>query len=254
MTLQLYRVEHQNQISYAVLSNDQFFFVDPSDQNQPLNLQRSAPKADCKILNPTQPSKIIGVGLNYRDHAEERKKPIPAEPLLFLKPPSSLITHGQPIRIPPSSQRVDPEGELAIVIGEIASKLSSPAESFRYIFGYSCFNDVTARDLQDKDVQFTRAKGFDTFAPYGPCIALGLDASDLAITTRVNGEVRQSSRTSQLIFSPDHLVWYVSQVMTLMPGDVISTGTPSGIAPIHEGDLVEIEIEGIGILQNPVER
>ena len=156
--------------------------------------------------------------------------------------------------MPESSQRVDPEGELAVVIGDVASKLSSPEEATRCIFGYSCFNDVTARDLQDKDVQFTRAKGFDTFAPYGPCVALGLDASDLAITTRVNGEVRQSSRTSQLIFSPEHLIWYISQIMTLMPGDVISTGTPSGIAPIHPGDRVEIEIEGIGILQNVVER
>jgi 2-keto-4-pentenoate hydratase/2-oxohepta-3-ene-1,7-dioic acid hydratase in catechol pathway len=254
MSLQLYRVEHQNQISYAVLTNDQFFFVDPADQNQPLNVGRSAPKSECRILNPTQPSKIIGIGLNYRDHAEERNKPIPAEPLIFLKPPSALLLPGEPIRLPQSSQRVDPEGELAVIIGEMASKLTSPQEAPRYIFGYACFNDVTARDLQDKDVQFTRAKGFNTFAPYGPCIALGLDASDLAITTRVNGEVRQHSRTSQLIFSPEYLIWYLSQIMTLMPGDVISTGTPSGIAPIREGDVVEIEIEAIGILQNPVVR
>jgi 2-keto-4-pentenoate hydratase/2-oxohepta-3-ene-1,7-dioic acid hydratase in catechol pathway len=254
MSLNLYRVEYKNQISYAVLNNGQFFFVDSTDPSQPLNIDRGAPISECRLLNPTQPSKIIGIGLNYRDHAEERKKPIPPEPLIFLKPPSALLTPGQPIRIPDSSQRVDPEGELAIVIGEMASRLPSADESARYIFGYSCMNDVTARDLQDKDVQFTRAKGFDTFAPYGPCIALGIDASDLAILTRVNGEVRQSSRTSQLIFSPQYLVWYLSHIMTLMPGDVISTGTPSGIAPIHPGDLVEVEIEGIGVLQNPVER
>jgi 2-keto-4-pentenoate hydratase/2-oxohepta-3-ene-1,7-dioic acid hydratase in catechol pathway len=148
---------------------------------------------------------------------------------------------------------VDPEGELAIILGSFVSKLPSPEAADKYIFGYSCFNDVTARDLQEKDVQFTRAKGFDTFAPFGPCVAIGLDPSDLAITTRVNGEIRQQSRTSQLIFSPAYLVWYISQVMSLLPGDVITTGTPAGIAPITAGDLVEVEIESIGVLQNPVQ-
>ncbi|HSE39318.1 MAG TPA: fumarylacetoacetate hydrolase family protein, partial [Acidobacteriota bacterium] len=146
----------------------------------------------------------------------------------------------------------DPEGELAVVIGSPASKLTSEQEANACIFGYACFNDVTARDLQDKDVQFTRAKGFDTFAPFGPCIGINLDASDLEITLRVNGETRQHSRTSQLIFSPQYLIWYISQIMTLLPGDVITTGTPAGIAPIQNGDVVELEIEGIGILRNPV--
>ena len=143
---------------------------------------------------------------------------------------------------------------LAIVIGERACQLNSEEEADACIFGYSCINDVTARDLQDQDVQFTRAKGFDTFAPYGPCVAIGIDPSDLAISTRVNNETRQSSRTSQLIFSPRYLVWYISQIMTLMPGDVIATGTPSGIAPVHAGDVIEVEVEGIGILRNTVEK
>lgn len=252
MIFQLYRIRHQNRISYAVLDHGQFYFVDPSNPEMPIDPGQSVPATECKILNPTTPTKIIGIGLNYRDHAEERKKPIPAEPLLFLKPPSSLLAPGEPIVLPQAAQRVDPEGELAVVIGKMARKLPSQEEARTAIFGYSCFNDVTARDLQDKDVQFTRAKGFDTFAPFGPCIAVGVNASDLAITTRVNGKVRQKSRTSQLIFSPEFLVWYVSHIMTLMPGDVITTGTPSGIAPISSGDIVEIELESIGVLQNPV--
>lgn len=252
MIFQLYRVRHQNRITYAVLDHGQFYFVDPANPEMPIDPSQSVPAAECKILNPTTPTKIVAIGLNYRDHAEERKKPIPAEPLLFLKPPSALLAPGEPIVLPSASQRVDPEGELAVIIGKMARRLASPEEARSAIFGYSCFNDVTARDLQDKDVQFTRAKGFDTFAPYGPCIAVGVDPSDLAITTRVNGEVRQKSRTSQLIFSAEYLVWYVSNVMTLMPGDVISTGTPSGIAPVSSGDTIEVEIESIGILKNPV--
>lgn len=253
MIFHLYRIRHKNTITYAVLDSGRFFFVDPSNPQLPVDPSRSAPKEECKILNPTTPSKIIGVGLNYRDHAEERKKPIPTEPLLFLKPPSALLAPGEAIVLPDASQRVDPEGELAVVIGRTAHHLPSMDEAKLCIFGYSCFNDVTARDLQDKDVQFTRAKGFDTFAPYGPCIAIGTDASDLAITLRVNDQVRQSSRTSQLIFPPEYLVWYVSNIMTLNPGDVITTGTPSGIAPVQAGDRIEVEIEFIGSLQNFVQ-
>jgi 2-keto-4-pentenoate hydratase/2-oxohepta-3-ene-1,7-dioic acid hydratase in catechol pathway len=151
------------------------------------------------------------------------------------------------------AKRVDPEGELAIVIGETASRVNSPEDAARFILGYSCFNDVTARDLQDKDVQYTRAKGFDTFAPYGPCIAIGANPADLSIITRVNNEIRQNSRTSQLIFPPSYLVWYVSQIMTLQPGDVIATGTPAGIAPVRSGDVIEVEIETIGMLRNTVQ-
>lgn len=252
MIVNLYRIEFRNQLTYAVKQGDRFYFFDLANPEKAPNEEDSAPESECRILNPTQPSKIIGIGLNYKDHALERNKPLPAEPLLFLKPTSALLVPGGEIVLPEASKRVDPEGELAIVIGELASKLPSPQEARSCIFGYSCFNDVTARDLQDKDVQFTRAKGFDTFAPYGPSIAIGVDVSDLAITTRVNGEVRQSSRTSQLIFSADYLVWYVSNIMTLFPGDVISTGTPSGIAPIQAGDIIEVEIESVGLLRNQV--
>jgi 2-keto-4-pentenoate hydratase/2-oxohepta-3-ene-1,7-dioic acid hydratase in catechol pathway len=250
--LHLYRIQHQNSAQYAILRDDRFYFVDPQNPEAAVDSKNSAASSECRILPPTIPSKIVCVGLNYRDHALERNKPIPNEPLLFLKPPSALLAPEMGISLPAVSHRVDPEGELAVVIGRSASKLSSPDEAPKYVLGYSCFNDMTARDLQDKDVQYTRAKGFDTFAPYGPCIAIGVDPSDLAITTRVNGKIRQSSRTSQLIFSPSHLVWYVSNIMTLQPGDVISTGTPSGIAPVQSGDVIEVEIESIGMLRNNV--
>jgi 2-keto-4-pentenoate hydratase/2-oxohepta-3-ene-1,7-dioic acid hydratase in catechol pathway len=233
------------------LKEDRFYFVDPDQPNRLTS--KFVPAADCKILTPTEPSKIIGVGLNYKDHALERNKPLPPEPLLFLKPSTALLAPGDRIHLPESASRVDPEGELAVVIGARASHLSSPDEGSKYILGFSCINDVTARDLQDRDIQFTRAKGFDTFAPYGPCLAIGLDPADLAIKTSVNKEVRQSSRTSQLIFPPHYLVWYISQIMTLLPGDVIATGTPAGIAPVKSGDIIEVEIESIGVLQNPVQ-
>jgi 2-keto-4-pentenoate hydratase/2-oxohepta-3-ene-1,7-dioic acid hydratase in catechol pathway len=252
MALQLYRVEYNGDTTYAVLQEDRFYLVDPRNPQTPVSGERSAPANECRILTPTTPSKIIGIGLNYKDHAEERNKPIPKEPLIFLKPSSALIAAGETILLPSASSRIDPEGELAVVIGSPASKLNSEQEANACIFGYACFNDVTARDLQDKDIQFTRAKGFDTFAPFGPCIAVSLNADDLEITLRVNGQTRQHSRTSQLIFSPQYLIWYISQIMTLLPGDVITTGTPSGIAPIQNGDMVEVEIEGIGILRNPV--
>jgi 2-keto-4-pentenoate hydratase/2-oxohepta-3-ene-1,7-dioic acid hydratase in catechol pathway len=251
--LHLYRVLYREEIHYAVLKDDSFYFVDPKNPRALITPDHIAPIKECRLLTPTQPSKIVCVGLNYRDHAIERNKPIPAEPLLFLKPPSALLAPGLSIALPPAAERVDPEGELAVIIGQTVSKLDSSDDTSKYILGYSCFNDVTARDLQDKDVQYTRAKGFDTFAPFGPCVAIGVDPSDLAITTRVNGETRQSSRTSQLIFPPAHLVWYISHVMTLYPGDVIATGTPSGIAPIKSGDVIEVEIESIGMLRNTVQ-
>ncbi len=224
MPLQLYRIENSGQVTYAILQEDRFYFVDPKNSQEPITKARSAPSSECRILIPTTPSKIVGVGLNYQDHAEERNKPIPKEPLLFLKPPSALIANDEPILLPSASTRIDPEGELAVVIGTPATRLGSDQEAEACIFGYSCFNDVTARDLQDRDVQFTRAKGFDTFAPYGPCVAVGLNSDDLEIVLRVNGQTRQHSKTSQLIFSPQYLVRYISHIMTLLPGDVITTG------------------------------
>ena len=207
---------------------------------------------EAKLLHPVSPSKIVALGLNYRDHAEEVGLKLPSEPLIFLKPSTAVIGPGEAILCPPSSERVDYEGELAVVISQ-RTKDVSPEEAPRYILGYTCFNDVTARDLQYKDKQWTRAKGFDTFAPLGPWIETELDPRDLLLETYLNGELRQSTRTSRLIFDPYQLVSFISQVMTLLPGDVIATGTPSGIGPMEVGDQVEVRIEGIGSLVNPVE-
>ena len=201
---------------------------------------------------PPLPSKIVAVGRNYREHAKELGHVAPEEePILFLKAPSALLVNGGDIVLPPESARVDYEGELALVIGQTIKKW--PEDRWmEALAGVCCANDVTARDLQKKDGQWARAKSFDTFCPIGPEIVAGLDPSDLAIQTRVNGAVKQSSRTSEMVFSPAFLVAYVSRMMTLLPGDLILTGTPAGIGPLAEGDVVEIEIEKIGTLKNRV--
>jgi 2-keto-4-pentenoate hydratase/2-oxohepta-3-ene-1,7-dioic acid hydratase in catechol pathway len=201
---------------------------------------------------PPRPSKIVAVGRNYREHAAELGNAVPdLEPLLFLKAPSSLVIDGSDIVLPPESARVDYEGELALVIGRRVKRW--PQERWLdALAGVCCANDVTARDLQKKDGQFARAKSFDTFCPIGPAIVPGLDPSDLALETRVNGAVRQSSRTSQMVFSPAFLVAYISRMMTLLPGDLILTGTPAGIGALSAGDRVEVEIEGVGVLANRV--
>jgi 2-keto-4-pentenoate hydratase/2-oxohepta-3-ene-1,7-dioic acid hydratase in catechol pathway len=201
---------------------------------------------------PPAPSKIVAVGKNYREHAAEFGSVAPEdEPMLFLKAPSALIQPGEAIVLPPESQRVDYEGELALVIGRRIK--SWPQDRWLdALAGVCCANDVTARDLQKKDKQFARSKSFDTFCPIGPAIVSGFDPTDCAIQTRVNGAVRQSSRTSEMVFSPAFLVGYVSRMMTLMPGDLILTGTPAGVGPLAAGDVVEVEIEGVGILRNPV--
>jgi 2-keto-4-pentenoate hydratase/2-oxohepta-3-ene-1,7-dioic acid hydratase in catechol pathway len=211
-------------------------------------LARSA----ARLLAPVVPGKVVAIGLNYRDHAAERNKPLPAEPLIFLKPSTAVIGPEQPIVRPGWAGRIDHEAEMGVVIGKRASRLASPEAAREHVLGAVCVNDVTARELQDKDVQFTRGKGFDTFCPVGPCIATGLDLGRLRVEGRVNGQVRQRSRTDQLIFPAEYLVWFVSRVMTLLPGDIISTGTPSGIGPLQAGDVVEVEVEGVGILRNPV--
>jgi 2-keto-4-pentenoate hydratase/2-oxohepta-3-ene-1,7-dioic acid hydratase in catechol pathway len=198
--------------------------------------------ASLQLLPPVLPSKIVAVGRNYADHAKELGNDTPAEPIIFLKPPSALLPPNGTIVRPPQSQRVDYECELAIVIGERGG-----------VLGYTCANDVTARDLQKKDVQFTRAKSFDTFCPLGPCIDTAVDPNDLRLTTRVNGAVKQDGRTSRMVFNCAAIVAFISSVMTLLPGDVILTGTPAGVGPLASGDVVEVEIEGIGILRNAVQ-
>ena len=212
--------------------------------------RETLPLTGARLLAPATPSKIVAVGLNYRDHAAERGKPLPSEPLIFLKPPSAVIGPGEAIRRPAWAGRVDHEAEMGIVVGRAAHDLSSPEAASAHILGAVCVDDVTARELQDRDAQFTRAKGFDTFCPVGPCIATGLDLGRLRVEGRVNGEVRQKSSTQELIFPAEYLVWFISRVMTLLPGDIISTGTPSGIGPLEAGDVVEVE--GVGVLRNPV--
>jgi 2-keto-4-pentenoate hydratase/2-oxohepta-3-ene-1,7-dioic acid hydratase in catechol pathway len=218
---------------------------------EPVPTGESIPADDVRLLAPVLPSKVVAVGRNYAEHAQEMGDDVPDEPLTFLKPSTSVIGPGDPIVYPPISQRMDYEGELAVVIGRLAHRVPLD-EAGLAILGYTCGNDVTLRDLQARDGQWTRAKGFDTSCPLGPWIETELDPADLALTTRVNGDVRQQARTSDLTFGPSGLVAFVSAFMTLLPGDVILTGTPAGVGPLQPGDRVEVEIEGIGTLSNPV--
>ena len=205
-----------------------------------------------QLLAPVTPSKIVCVGRNYREHAAELGNKMPAEPLLFLKAPSAIIGNGDSIQLPPESAQVEHEGELGVVIGKQAHKLAPVDDPLDYVLGYTCVNDVTARDLQRKDVQFTRAKSFDTFCPVGPWIETELDPLGLTVTTRVNGSEKQRGRTADMAFSVPFLVRYIANIMTLFPGDLIVTGTPAGVSPLKPGDSVAVEIDGIGILQNSV--
>lgn len=209
--------------------------------------------ADVTWAVPSAASKVVAIGQNYRKHAEEMGKPVPVEPLIFMKPMTALNAHGAPILMPPASNDVQHEAELALVIGKRLTR-ATEAEAADAIFAVTCFNDVTARDIQKREVQHTRAKSYDTFACCGPWMVRGLDFSDLQVTCRLNGEQKQSGRTSDMVHSPAKLVAFISNVMTLLPGDLISTGTPSGVGPMKDGDVVEVEIEGIGVLRNPVKR
>ncbi|RMG67354.1 MAG: FAA hydrolase family protein [Nitrospirae bacterium] len=207
---------------------------------------------DVKVLTPSRPSKIVCVGLNYRDHAEELGMPIPEEPIIFLKPPTSALAHEEEIIYPPQCRRLDYEAELGVVIGRRCRNIS-PEDAKRYILGYTCFNDVTARDLQQKDGQWTRAKSFDTFAPFGPFILTTDEApEEFSIKLYLNGKLKQKGTTKNMIFSVHELVSFVSQVMTLLPGDVIATGTPPGVGPMSPGDEVLVEVSSIGKLKNTI--
>lgn len=207
---------------------------------------------DIRLLVPVEPSKIVCVGRNYAEHAAELGNEVPKEPLIFLKPPSSVIGPDEPIILPSISERVDYEGELAIVIGE---RLHLPAEDEdlrRYILGYTCLNDVTARDIQKRDVQFTRGKSFDTFCPIGSVIQTTLDLASATVETRVNGNCKQIGHISGMLFSIEVIIRWIARVMTLLPGDVIATGTPPGVGPLADGDVVEVIVGGVGSLRNPV--
>jgi 2-keto-4-pentenoate hydratase/2-oxohepta-3-ene-1,7-dioic acid hydratase in catechol pathway len=219
----------------------------PKEQIEPL------PFLETPLLSPVQPSKIVCVGRNYRGHAAEMGSDVPKEPLLFFKPPSSLLDPGQNIRRPSVSERVDHEGELGVVIAKRCYKLPPNGDVHPYILGYTAVNDVSARDFQKKDNQWARAKGFDTFCPVGPLVTDEIDPwKGVGVASRVNGQIRQQGNTRDFVFPLDILIHYISNIMTLMPGDLICTGTPEGVGPLVPGDVVEISVEGVGTLRNPV--
>ena len=248
-----YRIEYQGRARHVVEDQGVLRIID-GDIFGAYSAGETVSLNGHRVLAPVTPSKIVAVGLNYKDHAAEQDKPLPAEPMIFLKPSTSVIGPEDEIVLPERVGRVDHEAEVGVVIGARASRVRAE-EAGRYVFGLTCVNDVTARELQTRDVQYTRAKGFDTFAPLGPCIATGVNyrsPDGVAVEGWVNGTRRQASATRELIFSIDHLVAFISSVMTLLPGDVISTGTPAGIGPLAPGDRVTIKVAGVGELTNRV--
>lgn len=246
------RFHYNNKISYGLLENETIRIIEGDPFSGYTPAAKDVPLNSVRLLAPCQPSKIVAVGVNYQDHAAEFKKDLPKEPLLFLKPSTAVLDPLEPIRLPSRSRRVDYEAELAVVIRKRTSNIT-PEEAPEFILGYTCINDVTARDLQKEDGQWTRAKGFDTFAPLGPWIVTDISPDNLKIESYLNGERRQSAGTAQLIFKVPALVSFISQVMTLLPGDVIATGTPAGVGPMKSGDLIEVMIERVGRLANPVQ-
>lgn len=213
---------------------------------------RSWPLDEVRLLPPVVPSKVVCVGRNYREHAKEFNNPVPTEPLIFLKPPSSVIGPEEPILLPSISKRVDFEGELAVVIGRECSCLADEEAIEPYVLGYTCLNDVSARDIQWAEKHFTRGKGFDTFCPIGPFIETSLDLGATRVETFINGARRQSGPVTDMIFPVDVIIRWISRIMTLVPGDVIATGTPAGVGTLTSGDVVEVVVSGIGTLRNPV--
>jgi 2-keto-4-pentenoate hydratase/2-oxohepta-3-ene-1,7-dioic acid hydratase in catechol pathway len=247
------RFEYGGRISYGLLNGDSVQAIEGDPFSDPRPVGDRRPVESVRLLAPCVPSKIVAVGVNYKDHAAEFKHDLPKEPILFLKATSAVLDPGDAIRLPDSSKRVDFEAELGVVIGKKTRSIA-PDEARGAILGYTCFNDVTARDLQKRDGQWARAKSFDTFAPFGPWIETDVDPGSLKIESRLNGERRQSASTSDLIFKVPELVSFISRVMTLLPGDLIATGTPAGVGPMQSGDVIEIVIEGIGRLSNPVNK
>jgi 2-keto-4-pentenoate hydratase/2-oxohepta-3-ene-1,7-dioic acid hydratase in catechol pathway len=219
----------------------------PSKRVEPVALHSAA------LLAPVEPSKIVCVGRNYREHAAELGNEVPTSPLIFLKPPSALVGSGARVRRPAISERVDYEGELGVIIGRRCRNLGDDEDVLPYVLGYTCVNDVTARDLQNRDGQWTRAKGFDTFCPVGPVVVDDLDISaGVGVQTRVNGELRQDGNTRDFIFPLAVILRYIARVMTLLPGDLVATGTPKGVSPVVSGDVVEVTVEGVGTLRNQI--
>jgi 2-keto-4-pentenoate hydratase/2-oxohepta-3-ene-1,7-dioic acid hydratase in catechol pathway len=250
--MKIYRYKHKDKISYGVLTEENLCPVEGSIFKKFSVKKEKIPIGDATLLPPVIPSKIVAIGANYKSHVREMGRQIPEEPLIFLKPPSSLVGPNDIIVYPKMSKRVDYEGELALIIKKRARLLEDGDNAEDYILGYTCFNDVTARDLQMKDVQFTRAKSFDTFAAVGPCIATDVKPDGLRLKTFLNGKLKQSSTLKNLIFPVPFIVRYISRIMTLEPGDIITTGTPAGVGPMSPGDRVDIQIEGIGTLSNTV--
>lgn len=236
---------------YGWLLDDKIGEVDGDIFGRYRRRDANIPRADVKLLAPSQPSKIVCVGRNYVEHAKELGNEVPKVPLIFLKPQSSIIASGEAILLPPQSAQVEHEAELVIVIGKRGRHITTE-EARKHILGYTVGNDVTARDLQKTDGQWTRAKGFDTFCAFGPWIDTDFDPSDAVVTCRVNGQMRQMASTRDMVFSVPTLVAYISSVMTLEPGDLIFTGTPAGVGPLKPGDRVDVEIDGLGGISNPV--
>lgn len=251
--MRICRFLHGGRILFGLVEGDRVTAIEENSPFGPLTpAGESLRLSAVKLLVPVLPSKIIAVGRNYRAHAAELDNEVPAEPLLFMKAPSALLNPGDTIRLPPESSRVDYEGEVVVVVGRPARNLAPAEHPLDYVLGFTCGNDVTARDLQKRDGQFMRSKSFDSFAPVGPWIETSIDASDIQIETRVNGAVKQQGRTKDLIFPIDHLIRYIARVMTLLPGDLLFTGTPAGVGPLHAGDRVDVEIVGIGTLSHTV--
>src|SRR5467141_5472480 len=237
---------------YGILDSDQVREISGAPWAEWSQSSRAWPLPGVRLVAPVDPSKIVCIGRNYAAHAAELGNEVPKEPLMFLKPPSSIIGPDEAIVLTKYAQRVEHEGELALVMGRRCSHLSDADDALSFVMGYTCLNDVTARDLQKSDVQFTRAKGFDTFCAVGPHIETALDPSHVLVETHVNGSRRQSGVTSLMTYPPGFLVRWISRMMTLMPGDVIATGTPAGVGPLFAGDTVEVSVAGVGVLRNPV--
>ena len=239
--------------SYGLLEGEKILEILGTPWGQWSRGTRTWPLADVRLRAPVEPSKIVCIGRNYAAHAAELGNEVPKEPLMFLKAPSSIVGPEEAVVLVKYSLRVEYEGELALVIGRRCSQLSDTDVPLSYVFGYTCLNDVTARDLQKSDVQFDRAKGFDTFCPVGPHIETELNPANVLVETYVNGNRRQSGNTSLMVYPPAFLVRWISRMMTLLPGDIIATGTPAGVGPLVAGDTVEVSVAGVGVLRNPVQ-